>query len=197
MLAIERGAAQQTLTASPTCEELTIMDFLARLDESKRRTLTVEERRNLTQVKRDVCAPYVGFRVTRAPTTTWANGRTITRGFLELNHPNGRIAKSRTGEWYYPSGARAKSGLGTWKYSNGMLARSKDGIWYTREGKYVEDPERVKRKACEYLGKQLCPLGKADEDLLTITVMGLINLPTNEVDAQIRSGDVEPGAPEP
>ena len=75
-----------------------------------------------------------------------------------------------------PSGARARSALGKWQYSNGLLARtSKVGIWYTREGKYVEDPDKARAEACEYLGKQLCPLGKADEDLLAVTVMGLIN----------------------
>jgi len=153
------------------------MDFLARLDDPSRRhrVLTTEERRNLTQVKRDVCAPYVGYRVTRAPTTTWTNGRPITRSFLELNHPNGRIAKSRTDEWFYPSGPRAKSSAGRWKYPNGMLARTKDGIWYTQRGKYVENVDEVRREACAYLGKELCPLGKADEDLLAVTVMGLIN----------------------
>jgi hypothetical protein len=176
------ASAQQTLMASPTCEELTIMDFLARLDDPSRRhrVLTVDERRNLTQVKRDVCAPYVGYRVTRAPTTTWSNGRAITRGFRELNHPNGRIAKSRTDEWFYPSGHRAKSALGRWEYSNGMLARTPDGIWYTKEGKYVDEPEKARRKACDYLGKQLCPLGKADPDLLAVTMMGLINQVTPE-----------------
>ncbi|MGB5812737.1 MAG: hypothetical protein WBG86_19540 [Polyangiales bacterium] len=165
--------------ASPTCEELTIMDFLARLDDPTRtrRVLTTDQKRNLSQVKRDVCAPYVGYRVTIAPTTTWTNGRPITRSFRELNHPNGRIAKSRNNEWYYPSGPQAKTALGRWKYANGMLARSSDGVWYTQDGTYVEDPERAKQKACAYLGKELCPLGKADEDLLAITVMGLINLP--------------------
>ena len=63
-----------------------------------------------------------------------------------------------------------------------MLARTPKGIWYTQEGKYVEDPEKAQREACVYLGKELCPLGKADEDLLAITVMGLINqaTPTKE-----------------
>lgn len=171
------ASTQQTLMASPTCEELTIMDFLARLDDPTRvrRILTVDEARNLSQVKRDVCAPYVGYRVTRAPTTTWTNGRPITRSFQELNHPNGRIAKTRQDEWFYPSGPRARSALGRWEYANGMLARTPKGIWYTQDGKYVEDPEKAKREACVYLGKELCPLGKADEDLLVITVMGLIN----------------------
>lgn len=175
------------------------MDFLARLDDSSRksRKLSTEERRNLAQIKLEVCAPYVGYRITRQPAVTWSNGRTITRGFLELNHPNGRIAKSRTGEWYYPSGKRAKTGLGTWKYANGMLARTKDGIWYTDDGTYVEDPEKAKREACEYLGKQLCPLGKADEDLLTITVMGLINLPKDEVEKETESKPAEPGPDSP
>jgi hypothetical protein len=172
-------SAQRTLMASPTCEELTIMDFLARLDEERgryKRGLEVDDRRDLSQLRREVCAPYVGYRVTRQPTTTWSNGRVIVRGYLELNHPNGRIAKSRSGEWFYPSGARARSALGKWQYPNGLLARtSKGGIWYTREGKYVEDPDRARAEACEYLGKQLCPLGKADEDLLAVTVMGLIN----------------------
>jgi hypothetical protein len=172
-------SAQRTLMASPTCEELTIMDFLARLDEERgryKRGLEVEDRRDLSQLRREVCAPYVGYRVTRQPTTTWSNGRAIVRGYLELNHPNGRIAKSRSGEWFYPSGARAKSALGKWQYPNGLLARtSKGGIWYTSEGKYVEDPDKARAEACEYLGKQLCPLGKADEDLLAVTVMGLIN----------------------
>jgi hypothetical protein len=56
-----------------------------------------------------------------------------------------------------------------------MLARTSAGIWYTRDGKYVEDADKARAEACEYLGKQLCPLGKADEDLLAVTVMGLIN----------------------
>jgi hypothetical protein len=172
------ASAQRTLTASPTCEELTIMDFLARLDEERshyKRGLDAQDQRNLSQLRREVCAPYVGYRVTRQPTTTWSNGRLIVRGYLELNHPNGRIAKSRSGEWFYPSGAKAKSALGKWEYPNGMLARTKSGIWYTREGKYVEDPDKARAEACEYLGKHLCPVGKADEDLLAVTVMGLIN----------------------
>ena len=154
------------------------MDFLARLDDEPgryKRGLETEDRRDLSQLRREVCAPYVGYRVTRQPTTTWSNGRVIVRGFLELNHPNGRRAKSRTGEWFYPSGKRARSALGQWKYSNGMLARTSDGIWYTREGKFVEDVEQARAEACEYLGKDLCPLGKADADLLAVTVMGLIN----------------------
>ena len=175
------ASAQRTLMASPTCEELTIMDFLARLDEERsryKRGLDTEDRRELSQLRREVCAPYVGYRVTRQPTTTWSNGRVIVRGYLELNHPNGRIAKSRSGEWFYPSGAKAKSALGKWEYPNGMLARTKSGIWYTREGKYVEDADNARAQACEYLGKQLCPIGKADEDLLAATVMGLINMVT-------------------
>ena len=87
------------------------MDFLARLDEERgryKRGLDVEDRRDLSQLRREVCAPYVGYRVTRQPTTTWSNGRVIVRGYLELNHPNGRIAKSRSDEWFYPSGARAR-----------------------------------------------------------------------------------------
>lgn len=175
----QRVAAQRTLMSSPTCEELTIMDFLARLDEEQRkhkRGLDSEDRRELSQLRREVCAPYVGYRVTRHPTATWSNGRTIVRNYLELNHPNGRIAKSRAGEWFYPSGARAKSALGQWEYPNGFLARTARGEnWYTREGKYVENLEKVRADACEYLGKELCPLGKADEDLLAVTVMGLIN----------------------
>lgn len=172
------GFSQRVLMASPTCEELTIMDFLARLDEERsryRRGLEVEDRRNLSQLRREVCAPYVGYRVTRQPTSTWSNGRAIVRGYLELNHPNGNRAKSRSGEWFYPSGARAKSALGQWEYPNGQLARTRDGTWYTREGKYVKDPDKARADACEYLGKQLCPLGKADEDLLSVTVMGLLN----------------------
>ncbi len=172
------GSSQRVLTASPTCEELTIMDFLARLDEEPsryKRGLEVQDRRDLSQLRREVCAPYVGYRVTRQPTTTWSNGRIIVRGYLELNHPNGRRAKSRSGEWFYPSGARAKSALGQWEYPNGLLARTKKGLWYTREGNYVEDPDEARLQACEYLGRQLCPLGKADEDLLAVTVMGLIN----------------------
>jgi hypothetical protein len=167
--------------ASPTCEELTIMDFLARLDEERsryKRGLDVEDRRALSQLRREVCAPYVGYRVTRQPTTTWSNGRAIVRGYLELNHPNGRLAKSRSGQWFYPSGAKARSALGQWEYPNGMLARTKTGIWYTRDGKYVEDSDKARVEACEYLGKHLCPLGKADEDLLAVTVMGLINKAT-------------------
>lgn len=179
LLSTAAASSQRTLMASPTCEELTIMDFLARLDEERgryKRGLEVEDRRDLSQLRREVCAPYVGYRVTRQPTTTWSNGRAIVRGYLELNHPNGRIAKSRSGEWFYPSGARARSALGQWDYPTGMLARtSKGGIWYTREGKYVEDTDKVRAEACEYLGKHLCPLGKADEDLLAVTVMGLIN----------------------
>jgi hypothetical protein len=172
------ASSQRKLLASPTCEELTIMDFLARLDEERsryKRGLEVEDGRDLSQLRREVCAPYVGYRVTRQPTTTWSNGRVIVRGYLELNHPNGRRAKSRTGQWFYPSGARARSALGQWQYSNGMLARTSAGIWYTRDGKYVEDADKARAEACEYLGKQLCPLGKADEDLLAVTVMGLIN----------------------
>lgn len=178
LLAITPGSAQRTLMASPTCEELTIMDFLARLDEERsryKRGLDADDRRDLSQLRREVCAPYVGYRVTRQPTTTWSNGRVIVRGYLELNHPNGRIAKSRSGEWFYPSGARAKSALGKWEYANGLLARTSKGTWYTREGKYVKDPDKARAEACEYLGKQLCPLGKADEDLLAVTVMGLLN----------------------
>ncbi len=178
LLVTATGSAQRVLTASPTCEELTIMDFLARLDEEPsryKRGLEVQDRRDLSQLRREVCAPYVGYRVTRQPTTTWSNGRIIVRGYLELNHPNGRRAKSRSGEWFYPSGARAKSALGQWEYPNGLLARTKKGLWYTREGKYVEDPDKARLQACEYLGRQLCPLGKADEDLLAVTVMGLIN----------------------
>lgn len=177
-LATANGSSQRVLTASPTCEELTIMDFLARLDEEPsryKRGLEVEDRRDLSQLRREVCAPYVGYRVTRQPTTTWSNGRMIVRGYLELNHPNGNRAKSRSGEWFYPSGAKAKSALGQWEYPNGLLARTRKGIWYTREGKYVEDPDKARLDACEYLGRQLCPLGKADEDLLAVTVMGLIN----------------------
>ena len=155
------------------------MDFLARLDDESgryKRGLDIEDRRDLSQLRREVCAPYVGYRVTRQPTTTWSNGRVIVRGYLELNHPNGRIAKSRSGEWFYPSGAKARSALGQWEYPNGMLARTpKGGIWYTREGKYVEDADKARAEACEYLGKHLCPLGKPDEDLLAVTVMGLIN----------------------
>jgi len=179
VLTAESASSQRTLMASPTCEELTIMDFLARLDEERgryKRGLQVEEQRDLSQLRREVCAPYVGYRVTRHPRTTWSNGRVIQRGYLELNHPNGRMAKSRSGEWFYPSGAKAKSALGQWEYPNGMLARTpREGIWYTREGKYVEDPDKARAEACEYLGKDLCPLGKADDDLLAVTVMGLIN----------------------
>jgi hypothetical protein len=175
----EPVASQRTLMSSPTCEELTIMDFLARLDEEQskyRRGLEAQDRRDLSQLRREVCAPYVGYRVTRHPTATWSNGRTIVRNYLELNHPNGRIAKSRAGEWFYPSGARAKSALGQWFYPNGLLARTARGEnWYARDGKYVEDAEKARAQACEYLGKELCPLGKADEDLLAVTVMGLIN----------------------
>jgi len=175
----EPVASQRTLMSSPTCEELTIMDFLARLDEEQskyRRGLEAQDRRDLSQLRREVCAPYVGYRVTRHPTSTWSNGRTIVRNYLELNHPNGRIAKSRAGEWFYPSGARAKSALGQWDYPDGLLARTARGeSWYTREGKYVENAQEARVQACEYLGKELCPLGKADEDLLAVTVMGLIN----------------------
>jgi len=200
LLSAASVSAQRTLMASPTCEELTIMDFLARLDEERgryKRGLEVQDRRDLSQLRREVCAPYVGYRVTRQPTTTWSNGRTIVRGYLELNHPNGRIAKSRSGEWFYPSGARAKTALGKWEYPNGLLARtSRGGIWYTSDGKYVEDPDRARAEACEYLGKQLCPLGKADADLLAVTVMGLINKtapPKDEPKAEERKGSSEKG----
>lgn len=154
------------------------MDFLARLDEERsryKRGLEKEDRRDLSQLRREVCAPYVGYRVTRHPTTTWSNGRAIVRNYLELNYPNGQVAKRRSGEWFYPSGERARTALGTWKYPTGMLARTRSGEWYTREGKYVEDADKARAEACRYLGKQLCPLGKADEDLLAVTVMGLIN----------------------
>lgn len=172
------------------------MDFLARLDEEEsryKRGLDTEDRRDLSQVRREVCAPYVGYRVTRHPTTTWSSGRPIVRGYLELNYPNGNIAKSRSGEWFYPSGERAKTALGTWQYANDLLARARTGQWYTREGKYVEDPEKWQRKACEYLGKQLCPLGKPDEDLLAVTVMGLINqvAPEKEKPKSEESADAE------
>jgi hypothetical protein len=200
LLSAASVSAQRTLMASPTCEELTIMDFLARLDEERgryKRGLEVQDRRDLSQLRREVCAPYVGYRVTRQPTTTWSNGRTIVRGYLELNHPNGRIAKSRSGEWFYPSGARAKTALGKWEYPNGLLARtSRGGIWYTSDGKYVEDPDRARAEACEYLGKQLCPLGKADADLLAVTVMGLINKtapPKEEPKAEEPKGSSEKG----
>ena len=200
LLSTASVSAQRTLMASPTCEELTIMDFLARLDEERgryKRGLEVQDRRDLSQLRREVCAPYVGYRVTRQPTTTWSNGRTIVRGYLELNHPNGRIAKSRSGEWFYPSGARAKTALGKWEYPNGLLARtSRGGIWYTSDGKYVEDPDKARAEACEYLGKQLCPLGKADEDLLAVTVMGLINKtapPKEEPKAEEPKGSSEKG----
>ncbi len=154
------------------------MDFLARLDEERggyKRGLDVEDRRDLSQLRREVCAPYVGYRVTRYPTTTWSNGRVIVRNYLELNFPNGQVAKRRAGDWFYPSGRKAKSALGQWSYPNGMLARTKNGEWYTRDGKYVDDAEKERAKACDYLGNQLCPLGKADEDLLSVTVMGLLN----------------------
>ena len=200
LLSTASASAQRTLMASPTCEELTIMDFLARLDEERgryKRGLEVQDRRDLSQLRREVCAPYVGYRVTRQPTTTWSNGRTIVRGYLELNHPNGRIAKSRSGEWFYPSGARAKTALGKWEYPNGLLARtSRGGIWYTSDGKYVEDPDKARAEACEYLGKQLCPLGKADADLLAVTVMGLINKtapPKEEPKAEEPKGSSEKG----
>jgi len=199
LLTVASASSQRTLMASPTCEELTIMDFLARLDEERsryKRGLDANDRRDLSQLRREVCAPYVGYRVTRQPTTTWSNGRVIVRGYLELNHPNGRIAKSRSGEWFYPSGARARSALGKWEYPNGMLARTSKGIWYTREGKYVEDPDKARAEACEYLGKHLCPLGKADEDLLAVTVMGLINKaapPKEEPKAEEPKGASEKG----
>lgn len=191
------GSSQRVLVASPTCEELTIMDFLARLDEEVgryKRGLEVEDRRDLSQLRREVCAPYVGYRVTRQPTTTWSNGRMIVRGYLELNHPNGQRAKSRSGEWFYPSGAKAKSALGQWEYPNGLIARSRHGEWYTREGKYVKDADRARLEACEYLGRQLCPLGKADKDLLSVTVMGLINKaapPKQEPPAEEAKGSSE------
>jgi len=173
------GSAQRALMASPTCEELTIMDFLTRLDEEPgrryKRGLDKEDRRDLSQLRREVCAPYVGYRVTRQPTTTWSNGRAIVRNYLELNHPNGQVAKRRTGEWFYPSGPRARTALGRWLYPNGIVARTRGGEWYTRDGKYVENLEEVSAEACEYLGRELCPLGKPDEDLLAVTVMGLIN----------------------
>ncbi len=183
--------------ASPTCEELTIMDFLSRLDEESgryKRGLQSEDRRDLSQVRREVCAPYVGYRVTRHPTTTWSNGRAIVRNYLELNYPNGQVAKRRSGEWFYPSGPRAKSALGQWYYRNGMLARTKGGDWYRKDGTYVEKAEQAEREACDYLGKELCPLGKADEDLLAVTLMGLINdaaLPSDASPAQAPTGAPE------
>lgn len=155
------------------------MDFLARLDEEPgrryKRGLDREDQRNLSQVRREVCAPYVGYRVTRQPTTTWSNGRAIVRNYLELNHPNGQVAKRRTGEWFYPSGGRARTALGEWRYPNGLVARSRGGEWYTRDGKYVDDAAQVEAEACEYLGRELCPFGKADKDLLSVTVIGLLN----------------------
>ena len=169
---------QRTLMGSPTCEELTIMDFLTRLDEERsryKRGLEQEDRRDLAQLRREVCAPYVGYRVTRQPTTTYSNGIAIVRNYLELNYPNAQVAKTRSGQWYYPSGARARTALGQWQYANGMLARTKNGEWYTKKGKWVKDSDAEKARACEYLGKLLCPLGKPDEDLLAVTVMGLIN----------------------
>ncbi len=57
------GVSQRTLMASPTCEELTIMDYLTRLDEEPgryKRGLDQEDRRDLSQLRREVCAPYVG-----------------------------------------------------------------------------------------------------------------------------------------
>ncbi len=189
---------QRTLMASPTCEELTIMDFLSRLDEERgryKRGLDPEDQRNLSQLRREVCAPYVGYRVTRHPTTTWSNGRAIVRNYLELNFPNGQVAKRRAGDWFYPSGRRAKSALGRWTYPNGMLARTKNGEWYARDGKYVEDADAERRKACDYLGKELCPLGKADEDLLSVTVMGLLNdtAPPREEPPNEPAGGAEKG----
>lgn len=178
LAATSEGATQRKLMASPTCEELTIMDFLSRLDDESgryKRGLQTEDRRDLSQVRREVCAPYVGYRVTRHPTTTWSNGRAIVRNYLELNYPNGQIAKRRSGEWFYPSGARAKSALGQWSYQNGMLARTKSGEWYRKDGKYVDNADQARAEACDYLGRELCPLGKADEDLLAVTVMGLVN----------------------
>ena len=172
------ASSQRALMASPTCEELTIMDFLARLDDEPgryKRGLDKDDRRDLSQLRREVCAPYVGYRVTRQPTTTWSNGRAITRNYLELNHPNGQVAKRRSGEWFYPSGKRARGARGQWYYSNGMLGRTKNGEWYKKDGKYLEDPDAARVEACEYLGKLLCPIGEADEDLLSVTVMGLIN----------------------
>ncbi|MDH4282014.1 MAG: hypothetical protein OEV36_05140 [Myxococcales bacterium] len=193
VLAAAPASSQRSLTASPTCEELTIMDFLARLDEERsrhKRGLDDQDLRDLSQLRRDVCAPYVGYRVTRQPTVSWSNGRMIVRGYLELNHPNGRLAKSRSGEWFYPSGAKAKSALGQWGYSNGMLARTPSGIWYTRDGKYVEDLDEARAQACAYLGKDLCPLGKADDDLLSVTMMGLLNQAAPPKEAEPKgSGD--------
>ncbi len=155
------------------------MDFLARLDEEPgrryKRGLDKEDRRDLSQLRREVCAPYVGYRVTRQPTTTWSNGRAIVRNFLELNHPNGQVAKRRSGEWFYPSGARARTALGEWRYPDGTIARSRGGEWFTREGRYVDDADEVEAEACDYLGKELCPFGNPDEDLLAVTVIGLLN----------------------
>ena len=179
LLTASVGATQRALMASPTCEELTIMDFLARLDEEPgrryKRGLDKEDRRDLSQLRREVCAPYVGYRVTRQPTTTWSNGRAIVRNFLELNHPNGQVAKRRSGEWFYPSGARARTALGEWRYPDGTIARSRGGEWFTREGRYVDDADEVEAEACDYLGKELCPFGNPDEDLLAVTVIGLLN----------------------
>ena len=101
------------------------MDFLARLDEEPgryKRGLDKEDKRDLSQLRREVCAPYVGYRVTRQPTTTWSNGRAIVRNYLELNYPNGQVAKRRSGEWSYPSGRRARHAFGQWSYPDGTLA---------------------------------------------------------------------------
>jgi len=77
-----------------------------------------------------------------------------------------------------------------------MLARTSNGeTWYTREGKYVDDPDKARTEACEYLGKYLCPLGKADEDLLAVTVMGLINKTAPPKEAP-KKEDPKPGEPQ-
>ena len=84
LLVTATGSSQRVLTASPTCEELTIMDFLARLDQERsryKRGLEVQDQRDLSQLRREVCAPYVGYRVTRQPTTTWSNGMSIPAAF--------------------------------------------------------------------------------------------------------------------
>ena len=70
----------------------------------------------------------------------------------------------------FPPGEEAAHGAGVVKI---LLPRA-----LTQKGKLVEDPAEARKAACVYLGKELCPFGKADEDLLSITVMGLINDPT-------------------
>lgn len=189
--------AQTVLMGSPTCAELTIMEYLSRFEPltSSRRGLNIDQQRDIARVRRDTCAPYVGYRVIRNPTTTWANGIAITRFYNTLNYPNAQVAKTNNDWWYYPSGKRAKSGLGTWEYPTGMLARTRDDIWYAPDGKLVDDPAEIQKKACRILGRELCPFGKADEDLIVVTMMGVLSQLAEEKDQEKGAETQERAAP--